>query len=51
MKKTILIITILSGLVLSINSCTTVHHCSAYAQVNVDNSTNTVQANLPHEDI
>jgi hypothetical protein len=50
MKKTLLLITVLVSVLLSTNSCTTAHHCSAYAQINTNNI-DAVQNNLIEEDI
>jgi len=51
MKKTILFIAILSGLLLSVSSCTTAHHCSAYSQLDSNNNNDIKQNILVNEEI
>ena len=53
MKKTILLIAILSGITLYFSSCTTAHHCAAYSQLEIDNGTNTseIQTNMVEKEI
>ena len=51
MKKTILFIVILSGFLLSVNSCTTAHHCAAYSQIDNGTNTNVIQGNIVDEEI
>jgi len=51
MKKVILFLIIVSGILLSANSCTTAHHCSAYSQIDTGTNFNTIQSDLVKEEI